>query len=337
MMRSAFTQLKVVSAFVLVAITILHSRVSFAEVVERIVAIVNDDIITQTDLAKYAARLKSGGLNDELLIPDEATRAAVLADHNKLLNKLIDEKILDSEVKKQNLSIPIERVEQEIRSIAKRNNISRDELKSAIQERGIEFSQYQDFIKTGLERQGLIEKAVTSKIKISEDDVLAAYLAHHPEDKNQAYEYSLAHIYFLSQRGGPEAARNRAEEAYKKLQEGGNFEKLASEYSEDPAFEAGGLLGVFKTGEVNADLEGSIAKLNAGEYTPVLSTRDGYHIVKVLKKKLITDPRTEKEREKIRAELYTKSYKKQFQSWMDQLHQDAFIRINDRAEEKPLK
>ena len=59
--------------------------------------------------------------------------------------------------------------------------------------------------------------------------------------------------------------------------------------------------------------------------------------MKVLKKKLITDPRTEKEREQIRADLYTKSYKKQFQSWMDQLHQDAFIRNNDRAEEKPLK
>ena len=308
-----------------------------AEIVERIIAIVNDDIITQTDVDKYAARLKTGGLNDELLIPDEATRQAVLADHTKLLDKLIDERILDSQVKKENLSMPIERVEQEVRTIAKRNNISRDELKSAIEERGIPFSQYQDFIKTGLERQGLIEKAVTSKIKISEDDVLAAFEAHHPNQKDQAYEYSLAHIYFLSQRGGPDAARARAAESYKKLQEGGNFEKLASEYSEDPAFEAGGLLGVFKTGEINSDLEHSIIKLNGGEYTPVLPTHDGFHIVKVLKKKLITDPRTEKEREQIRADLYTKSYKKQFQSWMDQLHQDAFIRNNDRAEEKPLK
>ena len=322
--------MKSFASFALAFLVLSHTQVSFAEIVERIVAIINDDIITQSDLDKYAARLKTGGLNDELLIPDDATRKEVLADPTKLLNKLIDERILDSEVKKQNLSVPIERVEQEVRSIAKRNNITRDDLKSALGERGVDFSQYQDFIKTGLERQCLIEKAVNSKIKISEDDVLAAFVTRHPQDVNQAYEYSLAHIYFLSQRGGADAAKARAQDVYKKLQEASSFEKLASEYSEDPSFEAGGMLGVFKTGEINSELEGSIIKLNSGEYTAVLPTHDGFHIVKVNKKKLITDPRTEKERETIRADLYTKAYKKQFQSWMEQLHQDAFIRINGK-------
>jgi peptidyl-prolyl cis-trans isomerase SurA len=241
---------------------------------------------------------------------------------------MIDERILSSEVKKQNLSVPIERVEQEIRTIAKRNNVNRDELKAAIQDRGIPFSQYQDFIKTGLERQSLVEKAVTQHIKISEDDVVSAYATRSGNNQEQAFEYTLSHIYFRNDKGGAAQARARAEAALKKLREGVSFEKLASDVSEDPAFEQGGLLGVFKTGELQKDLEKSIVKLNPGEHTGVLPASGGFDIIRVNKKRIIADPRTEKDREKIRAELYEKAYKKQFQSWLDQLRQDTFIRIN---------
>jgi peptidyl-prolyl cis-trans isomerase SurA len=296
--------------------------------VERIVAIVNDEIITMTDMNRFADRLRTGGLTDDLLIPDEATKEAVLNDRSKLLDKMIDEKVIDSEVKRQNLSVPIERVEQEIRSIAKRNNVSREELKAALQERGVAFSDYQDFIKTGLERQGLIEKAITSRIKISEDDVLAAYAqAHGPS--GEAFEYSLSHIYFSSGKGGASAAKARAEKTLTKLREGANFEKLAADESEDPGFEPGGVLGNFKTGELQKDLETVVQKLGAGEFSDVLPTRGGYHIVKVTKKRMIADPRSEKARERIRAQLYEKAYKRQLQGWLEQLRQEAFIRIND--------
>lgn len=299
-----------------------------AEIVERIVAIVNDEIITQTDITKYADRLKSGGLTDDLLITDEATKQELIKDHVKLLKKMIDEKVIDSEVKRQNLSVPIERVEQEIRGIAKRNNVGRDELKAALQERGIQFSVYQDFIKSGLERQSLIEKAITSRIKISEDDVLAA-LASQGEQGEQAFEYTLAHIYFQSEKpGGAAAAKGRAERALKRLKAGESFERVAAETTEDPNYEPGGALGTFKTGELQEGLEKAIHKLSVNDFTDVIPRGSDYQIVRVTKKRLIPDPRTEKQREKTRAQIYERDYKRHFQSWLDQLRQDAFIRIN---------
>lgn len=301
-----------------------------AETVERIVAIVNDDIVTMSDMDKYAERLKSGGLVDDMLIPDEATKNLLMKDREKLLQKMIEERVIDSEVKKQNLSVPIERVESEIRSIAKKNNVSRDELKAALQERGINFSQYQDFIKTGLERQSLIEKAITQKIKISEDDVLSAYTSAHGPSSDQAFEFTISHIFFLNEKGGAAAAKERADKVHKKLRDGADFEKTAADTSEDPGFEQGGLLGVFKTGELQKDLESAVSKLSPGEFTGVLPTRGGYHIVKLNKRKIISDPRTEKERDKIRAQLYERAFKKQFQSWLEQLRQDAFVRINQQ-------
>ena len=312
------------TAFILFTIT------AKSELVDRIVAVVNDDIITMSDMDKFVERIKSGGLTDDLLIPDEATKQTLLKDRDQLLQKMIDEKVIDSQVKKENLSVPIERVEQEIRTIAKRNNVSRDELKSALKERGIDFSSYQDFIKTGLERQSLVEKSITSKIKISEDDVVSAYATAHGNAGEQAFEYTLAHIYFsvAKDKGKTAATRARAEKVLARLKEGAGYDQMAAEYSEDPSFESGGLLGVFKTGEMQKDLEQTVQKLSAGEFSNVLPTQGGFQIIKVLKKKVIPDPRTEKEREKIRAELYEKTYKKQFKSWLELLRQDAFIRIN---------
>jgi|GEM_PF-472457 len=302
---------------------------AFGETVERIVAVVNDEIITSTDVEKYATRLKTGGLADDLLIPDEATKQALLKDREKLLETMINAKVIDSEVKKQNLSVPIEKVEQEIRKVAKNNNVSRDELKQALADRGIPFSDYQDFIKTGLERQSLVEKAIASRIKISEDDVMTAWASKHGGNEAEAFEYTLAHIYFDSSKaGGPKAARQRADEALAKLKAGTPWDREAADASEDPGYEQGGLLGVFKTGDLQKDLDNAIAKLQPGEYTNVIPASGGYEIVKVVKKKIIPDPRTEKEREKIRQELYEAAFKKQLHDWLEQLRADAFVRIN---------
>lgn len=308
-----------------------------AEVIERIVAIVNDDIITLSDVNKYYDRLKSGGLTDDLLIPDEETKANLMKDRDKLLQTMIDEKIIDSEVKRQNLQVPIERVAQEVMSIAKRNNISRDELKQTLQERGLSFSQYQDFIKTGLERQQLIEKAVTSKIKVSEDDVNSVYLATVKGAEDQRFEYTIAQIMIVPDKNKETKtalalARTRAETVLAKLKGGGSFEKLASENSDDPNFSSGGVLGAFRSGELVKDFEGVVQKLGVSENSNIIQTKSGFYILKLLKKKPVSDPAADKDKEKIRAQLYEKAYKKQFQSWLEQLRQDAFIRINQKSE-----
>src|SRR4051812_15577175 len=134
MLRSIYF-LSLLSGFLIFGTTVVH-----AEIIERIVAVVNDEIITLTDMNKYAERIKSGGLVDDMLIPDEATKESLLKDREQLLQKMIEEKVIDSEVKKQNLTAPIEKVESEIRTIAKNNGVSRDELKAALQDRGITFS-----------------------------------------------------------------------------------------------------------------------------------------------------------------------------------------------------
>ncbi len=312
----------------LTALLFLIPQASFGEVIERIVAIINDEIVTLTDVDKYADKIKAGGLTDDLLIPNDAAKQDLLKDKKKLLQTMIDEKIIDSEVKRQKLEVPIERVEQEVRSIAKRNDISRDDLKRAVEEKGIRFSQYQDFIKSGLERHALIDRAILSKIKISEDDVMAEYAKVHGDAADQNFEFTIAHILFLTEKGGLKSAQDRAALVLGKLKTGEDFDRIASEYSEDPNFSSGGLLGTFKAGEFSKELEIVVQKMTVGDTSRAIQTKAGLHILKLTKKKLIPDPKIEKAKDEMRGRLYDKAYKKQFQGWLEQVRNEAFIRVN---------
>lgn len=299
--------------------------------VDRILAIVNDEIVTQSDLKAFSEKLKNGGLVDDQLVPDDATKQALMKSDDAALRKLIDARILDGEVRRQGLSIPVERVEQEIRNIAKRNRTNRDGLREALTAQGVDFAEYQEFLKTGLERQALVEKSVTSKIKISEDDVVAAFMAEGKSAESQAFEYTLAHILLLSSRGGAEAAKKRGGEALQKLKDGAPWDRVAADFSEDPGFELGGVLGTFKSGELSPELEKAInnAKLSPGDYLPqLLPTEGGFHVVRMTRRKLIPDPKIEREKDRIRGLLGERAFRRQYDAWLEQLRVDAFIRIN---------
>jgi parvulin-like peptidyl-prolyl isomerase len=296
-----------------------------AEVIESIIAIVNGAIVTRTDMQKYRDSLKQGTIVDDLLGDNPQV---LLKDDKALLKHMIDEKLVDDEVKKQNLQVTIERVEQEINSIEKRNNITRDQLKEALKKEGTNFSDYQDFIKKRIERQSVIERAITSKIKISDEDVIAAYEQRNGALSSTAAEFKISHILLREGKRSDAEQLKRAEEVMQKLKAGGNFEALASQYSEDPNFNEGGYLGTFKQGEFLKPLEEAVKTLAPGEYAGPVKTKLGYHIVKLLERHVVPDPEFEQKKEQIRNELYQKAFVKQFQFWLEQKRQEAFIRIN---------
>jgi peptidyl-prolyl cis-trans isomerase SurA len=311
----------------LVVFFLLFSACVRAELIDRIVAIVNSEIVTQSDLRTFSKKLSQNGMIDDLLLLGESS-ASLQANPKGQLNYLINERLLESEIKRLNLSVTVERVEQEIRDIAKRNHVGRTELLEAIKAQGITVSEYQDFIKTRVERQSLIETEVSSKIRVADEDVLAQYARTHPESNTGSFEYTLAHILLNPKKGGPERAQERAEMAAKKISAGESFETVAEQFSEDPNFTSGGLLGTFRAGEFSKDLEVAVQGLGIGEVTGIVRSRAGLHIVKVLSKKVILDPAFEKVREKIRSEIFDRAFQKNFQIWLENKREESFVRIN---------
>lgn len=299
-----------------------------AELVDRVVAVVNDETVLQSDVQKFSQTLSRQGSVDEMLLMGES-QSSLRGSSKAQLDYLINERLLDSEIKRQNLSVTVERVEQEIRDIAKRNGVSRNEMINMIKKQGMSASEYQDFIKTRIERQSLVEAEITSKIRVSDEDVMAYYARKNPGASTGAYEYTLAHIFFNPKKGGSESAKDRAIKVLRKLKAGESFETLAEQNSEDTNFTTGGMLGTFKSGEFSTEMETAVKDLEVGQTSIVTPSRSGYHILKVLGKKVISDPKFDQEKEKIRAVLFEQAFARHLKNWVAQKREDSFIRINN--------
>ncbi len=312
----------------LLFLSMFLSCLANAELVDRVVAVVNDETVLQSDLQKFSQNLSKQGSVDEMLLMGE-TQNSLKSSTKGQLDYLINERILDSEIKRQNLSVTVERVEQEIRDIAKRNGVSRNEMLAMVKKQGMSAAEYQDFIKTRIERQSLVEAEITSKIRVSDEDVMAYYARKFPGASTGAYEYTLAHIFFNPKKGGAEAAKERALKVVRKLKAGENFDTLAEQNSEDSNFTTGGTLGTFKSGEFSAEMENAVKDLDVGQTSTVAASRSGYHILKVLGKKVISDPRFDQEKEKIRSVLFEQAFSRHLKNWVAQKREDSFIRINN--------
>lgn len=303
------------------------SFIVHAEVVDRVMVIINNEIITESDLRSFNKKIDKNGFIDEMLLGGKSI-SDLKKNKSDQLDYMINEKILSSEIKRLNLTITSERVDQEIRDMAKKNGISKNELISTIKAQGVDLSEYQDFVKTRIERQSLIETEITSKIRVSDEDVLAHYMVTYPKSSSSVYEYGLAHIYFNPKKGGQEAAQDRAENVLKKLKSGETFEVLAEQHSEDSNFSSGGALGAFKAGEFSKEIENAVANLNVNEFSNIVKMKDGFHIFKVTSKKIVSDPKYEKEKEKIRSVLFEKSFQKHFKNWLESKKEESFVKIN---------
>lgn len=299
-----------------------------AEVVEKTVAIVNSELVLESDFNELQSRIGKDGMIDESLLGGGSANT-LKGNRKAQLNYLIDEKIIQSEIKKQNLTITPDRVDAEIKSMAARNQVSEAELKGIITKQGVSFEDYKKFLKTNLEKRSLMDSEIISKLRISDEDALAEYLKQNPNNKPSIDEFSVAHIFFNPQKGGAAEAFNRAENVLNKLRSGDSFEKLAQNYSEDPNFSSGGSLGSFKSGEFLPEIEAAISSLSVNETTSIVKSRMGYHIVKLTGRKLTVDPRFEAMKDRIKAEILEKSFSRQLKNWLQTKRNESFIRINE--------
>jgi len=301
--------------------------VANGEVVDRVLAIVNSKIVTKSDLEGFQKRFKSKGLLDEALLGFYDSKK-VSTDDATALAYLIDERLIDGEVERQGIATPIERIEGEIRNTLARSGTSRETLKTMLKSRGLTYAQYQDHIRTSLQRQSLLQKEISSKIKISEEDIAAAYVQATKDTKALVFEYELAHILFSPNNGGLSGAKDRADLVVRKLESGNSFESLAAQYSEDPDFSQGGVFGTVRVGEIVPSLEKALVGLAPGATTGVVQMADGFHVFKILKRTLVPSPDFERNRGRIADKLFSEAFQRQYFVWIEVLRLSSYVKLN---------
>jgi peptidyl-prolyl cis-trans isomerase SurA len=250
--------------------------------VDRVVAIVNDEALTQFELDD-ARRMVQQQLKQQRVQPP----APDVLD-KQVLERLITQRALLQEAKEGGVKIDDSQVERAIQRIAQENKLSAEEFRKALAQENIPYAKYRDDIRNEMIVQRLREREVDSKIQVSDAEV-DQYLATLKAQNAGETEYRLAHILVVV----PEQAssdqienrRQRAEEALRSIKSGADFAQVAAAFSDAPDALQGGSLGWRSGARLPTVFAEVVREQKVGTVSGVMRSAAGFHIVKLLEKR----------------------------------------------------
>lgn len=291
------------------------------EVVDKIAVIVNNEIITQSEIDRASEPIyeqyRAVYYGDELVKKLEEARQGVI-------EQLIEDKLVLSEAKRLNIEVDERDVEEKLEEIKRRFN-STEEFETAIRSQNLTVKDLKTRYKEQLMGRKLINEKVGSKIIISPIEIQDYYNAH-INSYVQSEELGLRNILIRPKKGlEVQQALNLAKDILKRIREGGDFEALAKEYSEGPNAKEGGLMGYVKKGDLLPEIENVVFNMKAGDISDVIQTSLGYHIFKVEEKKERRTFDLSEVRHDVEDAIFREKIKGKVKGWIEGLKKNAYI------------
>lgn len=299
-----------------------------AELVDRIAAVVNNDVITlsevETRIAPDAQKLRSE--------PDAAKRAearAVLLKRG--LELLIGEKLMETQVRELNIEVADSEIEMGMDDVKKQNNITSEQFEGLLSQEGYTLASYKAFMRKHLARLKLVNLKVRSKVKISDEDLKAEY-ARWSHDEANEFEVHARHLLVqVASRATPEQIEVARLKAVGLMEEartpGTDFAALAKKKSEGPSAADGGDLGFFKRGVMVAEFEKAAFTLPVGGISEPIRTKFGWHVLKVEERKSLSAPPLDEVKEQLRDKMLRGQLEKYTEQYVQELRAAAVVDV----------
>jgi len=304
------------------------SGTGHAEMVDRIVAIVNDDIITMTELnqaiAPYLEKINTAGYTGE------KKDQIVFKLKSDMINRMVDRKLTDQEVKKLGLTVTEKEIDAAIERLKESQMMTQEDLENALKADGMDFARYREKIREEILRPKLINYSVKSKVVVIDTEIKAYYDKHAAEYVG-VKQYHLFNILVAINSATPDELKAQKEELLatimKRLANGEDFKSLAREFSESDNASSGGELGLFAMDSLADKLKVAITPIGQGQHTDVILTDQGYQIFFVesiveSKEKSLADVKDE-----ISKKIYDEIVEEKFTSWLESLRKNSHIKI----------
>lgn len=299
-----------------------------AEIIDRIVARVNDDIITKHDVRKGAKPyLVQRGMKPSAL-DDPQQRKDI---YKRVLRQLINQKLIIQKAGELNLSVDDSKVSTWIKRTRQKQKLSRQQFKRLIERYGLDFADYRDQIRQNLLKMKVVRVKLGSQVSISDQRVDEVYNQEYSEDAGEETYISLEHILLRPDQNTPEdmeKTKALANKVRRQLDQGGSFAELARKYSDGPAAKDGGKLGQFTKGQLQEEVEKHAFDLDVGQLSNVIRTRLGFHIMRVTEKGMKASSNVRQKKNRIRGRLRRKAMQDEMKRYLDELREKAFIEIN---------
>jgi peptidyl-prolyl cis-trans isomerase SurA len=313
---------------ILTILLILLAEVSLAKNVNRIVAKVNDEIITYFELSQTALplldRLKeaySGEVLDKKLKEGQSY----------VLNQMIDMKLIQQQAKKFGIEVNDQDAERQIEDIRQKQNLTKEQLELALSREGLSLEEYRSEVKKRILTTRYVEQLVRKRIKVNEEKLRNYYQQNRTHFRPKNGGLVRVSDLFLAYPDDPEKAlgdvREKGEELLKRLQKGEDFAELARKYSQSSTASDGGDLGFLKLGEMLPQFQEAIAKLTTGQISGIIQTPKGLHILKLNEESGTQPPPFEEVKDQVYNAFMAEEQEKAMKTITSEVRENAFIEL----------
>jgi peptidyl-prolyl cis-trans isomerase SurA len=248
------------------------------ELLDRVVAIVNDGVVLNSDLDAQIQMVTERLEQQHLELPPQNVL------RQQVLERLVVQELQLQRAQHDGLKVTDEMLNSALSDVAKRNNISLSQLPDALAQQGVDYPTYRDEMRKEILMSLLRQRDVLQHISITPREV-DQFLERQAKAPSENNEYNVSHILIaVGQEASPaqqEAADKRAHDVYQRAKGGEDFAKLAVAYSNSQTALEGGALGWRKGTELPTFLADVVARLKPGEVSEPLRTPTGYHIVRL--------------------------------------------------------
>lgn len=299
-----------------------------AEVVDWIVAMVNDDIILNSELERKVDQLENqqpagqnmGGDRSEL--------------KQTVLRQIILERLSEQEAKRYKIAVSPGEVDRAIEEIKKENGFSDAQMEYVLSQEGQTLDQLKENIRREIIRSRLLERVLKSKTVITDEQIDAYLKEKGPIETADRRRLGVIFLPTSTSGGSSDESQKLARQIHSRLKEGEDFAKLAREYSKGPAAKEGGDIGYMASNELAPAIEKATRGLGPGKITDVVETAGGYYLLKVLDvEQKQEDPADPNVRERIRRKLFQEEINQKYENWIRELESKAFIQIHPEPSE----
>lgn len=293
-----------------------------AVLLDRIVATVNDEVITWSELVSV---IKVEGKPFLENVSDEEEKKRIKELERPFLNNLIEKKLQVQEARKTGLGVSSSEIDDAIAEIRKKYDLSEETFLNSLKAEQMTMEDYRTRLATQIMVQKVVNFEVRTKIVISDKEIEEYYKTNKTKLIGQE-QFKIRQIFLAvpddRQKASVEA---KANDLYRRITEGEDFSMLAGEFSEDPSRDFGGDLGYISQGSALQEVEDMAGSLNIGDYSKPFWSSAGLHIIKLEDR--IEGGTLQRHKENIKERLVQKAFESKYHEWMAGLREKAYIEI----------
>jgi peptidyl-prolyl cis-trans isomerase SurA len=291
-----------------------------AIVLDKIMAIVNKEVITWSDLYKG---MEFDAAEDIKALKPEDKRRVFKENEMTYLDNLIEMKLQLQEAGKAGIGAGKNDVDIAIRTIRDKYAMTDVMFEEMIRKEGFSLTDYRKKIAEQITIGRVIDQEVRSKVLVTEREI-DAYLSEHKDAAANSEGFAFSHI-FLRATENKKAVEEKAQDIYKKIKAGESFSDLARHHSEDRSARAGGDLGFIRKSEMSKDFLNVLGAMNAGEVSEPFWSESGMHILKV--NEVVAYKTPQELREAIRQKLLNEKFTREYRNWVKGLREKAYVEV----------